>query len=322
MTENLNESSQPCAPRSGLLLIDKSAGLTSHFVVSRIKRILKVDKVGHLGTLDPFASGLLPILVGGVTRLADNIMDGKKTYLFTIEFGVETDTLDPTGRVIATADVPVDYALRTANALKDFRGDIEQVPPIYSALKMNGMPLYEHMRGTGKLPVDIESKRRIVRIDSIECVSFDDSDAHKRATLRVTCGKGTYIRSLARDIAKAIGTVGSCCELRREFVEPWHVRDALAFHRESVFEAQQIVPRLVPAQAMLPKLHELRLNAQESHYLNAGNPFYLGVDEFRARCDMATIPPELFVSFGDILFLAEASQVENRVRVQPRKKIC
>lgn len=139
------------APLCGLILVDKQPGITSHFVVARIRKILKLDKVGHLGTLDPFASGLLPIMIGGATRLADEVMEGKKGYLFEISFGSETDTLDIEGQVVRTEAVPENFALQLVDVLNQFTGLISQVPPSFSALKMNGKPLYEHMRGKGEL---------------------------------------------------------------------------------------------------------------------------------------------------------------------------
>lgn len=257
-----------------LLLIDKPEGPTSHTVVSLIKRTLKTDKAGHLGTLDPFASGLLPVLIGNTARLADEAMDGKKGYLFSIGFGTETDTLDPTGREIAQAPLPSPLSAAALESVLDgFRGCIEQVPPVYSALKMNGMPLYEHMRATGKLPSDIETKRRKVTIHSMEVV---ESTSHT-LTLRVVCSKGTYIRSLARDIAKALGSVGTCKSLRRECVEPWHVQDALVLQLDSnnkiiAPDVTDLQSRLLPPWAVAPHLPRARLDDVHKQRFISGNP--------------------------------------------------
>ena len=164
VTKNIENKGTNKKNLCGLVLIDKAAEINSHKIVSAMRKILNIDKVGHLGTLDPFATGLLPVLIGGATRLSDEIMDGKKQYLFTISLGTETDTLDYSGRVISDAAVPENFNEKIQENLYQFTGNIEQVPPVYSALKMNGRPLYEYMRATGKLPDSIETKKRIVQI--------------------------------------------------------------------------------------------------------------------------------------------------------------
>ena len=157
---------------NGLILIDKGPNFTSHNIVAYIRKLFKNEyetevKVGHLGTLDPFATGLLPVLVGGVTRLSDEMMDGKKQYLFSIKLGTETDTLDNTGLVVKEMPVPENYVQLLEKKLNGFKGKIEQVPPVYSALKMNGRPLYEYMRSEGKLPAEIETKKRSVFFETL-----------------------------------------------------------------------------------------------------------------------------------------------------------
>jgi len=309
-----------------LILIDKPAGPTSHAVVSTVKRTLAVDKVGHLGTLDPFASGLLPILVGNTARLADEAMDGQKGYLFTIGLGKETDTLDPTGRVVAEAPLPDKLsAARIDEALESFRGQIEQVPPVYSALKMNGMPLYEHMRATGKLPVDIESKRRTVTIHSIERV---DSSCESIA-LRVVCSKGTYVRSLARDIAKSLGTVGTCIQLRREWVEPWHVDTALkvaldANGRIAAPDAALLRAASQPPWSVAPKLRRAELG---THFLDkfiSGNSMELSGEELCWTKDSPgtdAAVEKIIVSCAEVMFLCEFERLGEKQKLQPRKRI-
>ncbi|MEY4066599.1 MAG: hypothetical protein RIR26_2807 [Pseudomonadota bacterium] len=318
-----------------LLLIDKPEGPTSHTVVSLIKRTLKTDKAGHLGTLDPFASGLLPVLIGNTARLADEAMDGKKGYLFTIGFGSETDTLDPTGREIAQAPLPSPLSAEDLEGvLNDFRGRIQQVPPVYSALKMNGMPLYEHMRATGKLPSDIETKRREVTIHSMEVV---DWSLHA-LTLRVVCSKGTYIRSLARDIAKALGSVGTCTRLRRECVEPWHVQDALVLgldgHNKMVApDATILQSRLLPPWAVAPHLPRARLDDSHKQRFISGNPIGLEKSELLTeafpdesnktkRDEAAGNSAKQIISCDDVLFLCEVAPLEaDRILIQPRKRL-
>lgn len=308
---------------SGLLLVDKEAGITSHFVVSRVKRCLGADKVGHLGTLDPFASGLLPILIGNAARLSDDVMDGKKTYLFRVRLGIETDTLDDTGQIVKTAEVPRDFDQRAGQVLSQFLGEVEQVPPVYSALKMQGRPLYEHMRATGKLPQDIESKKRKVTIYELSMEGSRNETGFMEVSFRVTCGKGTYVRSLARDLALAIGTVGHCVALRREFVEPWHVRDGLVFGKESVLDPEVISSRMLSPFQMLPQVPVLHLNERFEKALSSGNPLLVPTQEFLEVDAKGNNNFEsLFVTCKDIIYLAQVGdKTWDAVKVQPRKKI-
>ena len=312
----------------GLVLIDKDAGITSHKVVSAMRKILNIDKVGHLGTLDPFATGLLPVLIGGAARLSDEVMDGKKQYLFTIALGTETDTLDYSGRVIDQSEVPKNFDEKIKEVLKQFVGSIEQVPPVYSALKMNGKPLYEYMRATGKLPDSIETKKRQVIIDKIEVVTFDKN--LNSITLRTLCGKGTYIRSLARDISKAIGTVGHCSQLRREYVEPWSVEHAIFFSLESIIDPNLVIQKMISPEQMLPNIPKVVLSEEFLKPLSSGNVMFVTGDQLGDKVDLNSVrngssENKIFVSiendsqmfFSEIEFI----QTNNVFKIMPKKKI-
>ena len=317
-----------------LILIDKPEGPTSHAVVSVIKRILGAEKVGHLGTLDPFASGLLPVLVGNTARLADEAMDGEKGYRLSIELGRETDTLDPTGRVVAEAPLPSRLSEDIIEGiLASFRGRIEQTPPVYSALKMNGMPLYEHMRATGRLPMDIESKRRSVMIHSLALVSFSPNSL----CLRVVCSKGTYIRSLARDIGKALNSVGICKTLRREWVEPWHVDSAFKIALDPTGRIappgkDHILEASLPAWKVAPKIPRAVLGIEQKKRFLSGNT----IDVFQADLTWETEitdssmsqssvqehPKKALIQCDDVQFLCEiAATGHGQTKIQPRKRI-
>lgn len=310
-----------------LLLIDKPEGPTSHAVVALVKRTLKADKVGHLGTLDPFASGLLPIMIGNTARLSDYAMDGKKGYVFTIGFGRETDTLDPTGKVIAEADLPETTSIASLNqTLQKFTGTIEQVPPVYSALKMNGMPLYEYMRATGKLPADIETKRRSVVVHSMEILE----SSIEKVVLRVVCSKGTYVRSLARDIAKALNSVGTCIQLRRELVEPWHVNNALALKIDAngklmPADPELLAGKLMPAWSVVPHLARARISQEHEMRLQSGNTLLLKFSDLHWEEDNKPNPETqtIFLGSGQTLFVCETSQPSevDCIKIQPRKRI-
>jgi len=316
---------------NGLVLVDKCEGPTSHAIVSALKRALSPERIGHLGTLDPFASGLLPIMLGGATRLADEAMEGRKGYLFTVAFGSETDTLDPSGNVVREADFAHVTREAVEEALHGFRGDISQVPPAYSALKVDGRPLYEYMRAEGKLPVDIESKRRNVCIESFNCVDFSvGEDGRPRALLRVRCGKGTYVRCLARDLALCLGSAGTCVTLRRERVEPWSVDDARVFRfvDRMTVEPEAVLECLQPPESLAPHLSEMSLPADPfEKKLLSGNSFALdraGIT-WGLRSPLGSprpsTPAKGLVRSGQTLFLADFAEVGDTVKVQPRKML-
>ena len=193
---------------SGWLLIDKPVGLTSQRVVSRIKRALKADKVGHAGTLDPLASGVLPVAIGEATKLMPYINAADKAYKFTLQLGVATTTEDCEGEVTARIDSQVTKEQLEA-VLPGFLGISQQIPPIFSALKMNGKRAYVLAR-EGIVP---EMAPRTIEITQLELEAFDY--VTQQAELAVECGKGTYVRSLARDIAQQAGSIGHVSTLRR-----------------------------------------------------------------------------------------------------------
>jgi tRNA pseudouridine55 synthase len=182
----------------GFFIVDKPAGVTSFSVVALVRRLTGIRRVGHAGTLDPLASGVLPVAVGHATRLIEYTDGEPKAYLARVRFGVETDTEDAEGTVTAESDATGLSAGAIAAALPPFVGLIEQVPPRYSALKLAGKPLYRYAREGA----DVEPAARRVRVDRIELVSFDNVVAE----IAVVCGKGTYIRSIARDLGRAVGT--------------------------------------------------------------------------------------------------------------------
>ena len=197
----------------GWLIVDKPAGLTSTDVVNRVRRWFDAQKAGHGGTLDPLATGVLPIAFGAATKTVPYVMDGTKLYHFTLKFGDLRDTDDADGQTIETSEVRPDDATINA-ALPAFRGDIMQIPPIYSAIKIGGERAYDMAR-EGRAPVMEARPARVDRFDLIERVDADT------AIFAVQSGKGVYMRSLARDLARACGTVGHVAALRRLRVGPF-----------------------------------------------------------------------------------------------------
>ncbi len=207
-------------PMNAILLVDKPAGISSAEVVRRVKFHVKPARVGHLGTLDPFATGLLPIMIGEATKLAPFIDGGDKEYAGLIRLGVETDTLDRDGAEVRRADVPAISAETLAQVAAQFTGAIEQVPPVYSAIKRAGVPLYRlARRGDDVAPPEkrnVEIKRLDLVIEAPEAIRFV-----------AICSPGTYARSLARDIGVALGTVAYLEELRRTRNGAFSITDAM-----------------------------------------------------------------------------------------------
>lgn len=204
---------------SGFAILDKPEGITSFRFLSQLSRTLGTQvKSGHAGTLDSFATGVLVCLFGRYTRLADYFMSARKGYEADILFGEETDTLDPSGAVIATAALPTEAALLAC--LSSFRGEILQCPPAYSAVHING----QRASSRARKGEDVKPQARPVIIDDIELLSFDAGIAK----LRVACSKGTYIRSLARDIALACTSRGRLSSLRRTFSGPFSISEAIS----------------------------------------------------------------------------------------------
>jgi tRNA pseudouridine55 synthase len=190
----------------GVLLLDKPVGLSSNDALIKAKRVLNAKKAGHTGTLDPFATGLLPLCFGEATKFSQDLLEADKTYLTTVHLGVRTDTGDTEGQVLET--LPVDVTLEQIEAvLARFRGPIAQVPPMYSALKRDGKPLYEYARAG----VTLEREARNIVIHKLELVAYDAPFLK----LEVTCSKGTYIRVLGEDIGAALGCGAHLNALRR-----------------------------------------------------------------------------------------------------------
>ncbi|TMK84618.1 MAG: tRNA pseudouridine(55) synthase TruB [Actinobacteria bacterium] len=207
---------------NGLLVIDKAAGMTSHDVVAMCRRILGERRVGHAGTLDPSATGVLVLGIGRATRLLRFVEDSDKGYVATAAFGITTSTLDAEGEVVAENDTSLLTEEDVRSAMKAFVGDIEQVPPMVSAVKVGGEPLYRKAR-RGE---DVERAPRRVRVHELGLDSFEPGP-RARATLRVRCARGTYVRSLVADIGDALAVGASVATLRRTRVGAFTETDAI-----------------------------------------------------------------------------------------------
>ncbi len=274
----------------GIILIDKPAGISSAEVVRRIKALVKPARVGHLGTLDPFATGLLPIMIGEATRLAPFLESGEKEYAGMIRLGAETDTLDATGVVVRTAQAPaLDRAMLKEVAAR-FTGTIEQVPPVFSALKRGGVRLYELARRGGE--VEPPPPRRI----EIHRLSLDAAGATS-IRFSVECGPGTYIRSLARDIGIALGTAAHLQELRRIRNGRFSVSDARPLDQTvaALRDARDV--RLIGMREAIDEIPEVevggdverRIRNGDSRALDAVAPSGAGLFKLVSGCRLLAI---------------------------------
>jgi tRNA pseudouridine55 synthase len=255
----------------GWVILDKPVGLGSTPAVSKVRRLFCAQKAGHGGTLDPLASGVLPIALGEATKTVPFVMDGRKEYRFTLRFGQARATEDAEGEVTATSDLrPTDQAIRSA--LPAFVGDIEQVPPAFSALKVEGKRAYDLARA-GE-PVDLKP-RRIV-IERLELVGRADTD---HADFVVFCGKGTYIRSLGRDLALSLGTVGHLSALRRTAVGPFREEAAISLPKlEALGHIPALLGVLAPVATALDDIPALALTEAQADRLRQGQPVLLTRD--------------------------------------------
>ncbi len=256
-------------PLDGWLIIDKPAGMTSTDVVNRVKRGFDAQKAGHGGTLDPLATGVLPIAFGSATKAVPYVMDGTKLYRFTLRLGEARDTDDADGAVVGqSAARPTDAALRAA--LPAFTGAIMQVPPVYSAIKVAGERAYDMAR-EGRAPV---LEARPARVDRFELVERADDDS---AVFEVQSGKGVYMRSLARDLALACGTVGHIAALRRLRVGPFLERDAISLDKAMPAEdtARSSPDLLLPVLTALADIPALALTEAEAVLLTQGQAISL-----------------------------------------------
>ena len=250
-------------PVHGWVVIDKPTGVTSTQVVGRVRRLFDAQKAGHGGTLDPLATGLLPVALGEATKTVSYVMDGRKVYRFTLRWGVATATDDTEGQVVETS-AKRPQADEIEAVLPGFTGAIEQVPPAYSAIKVDGARAYDLAR-EGEA-VALQARR--IEIERIALVSSDPPD---RATFEVACGKGAYMRALARDLGKALGTLAHIEKLRRIAVGPFCEADAISLESlEALGHSAGAFAHLLPVETALDDIPALALTDNEAQRLRLG----------------------------------------------------
>jgi tRNA pseudouridine55 synthase len=247
-------------PVFGFLNVDKPLGMTSHDVVARVRRTFGVRKVGHAGTLDPLATGVLVICIGGATRLSEYVMHATKRYTAQVHFGITTSTYDAEGEVLDTRDASHLTRALILDALNPFVGSIQQVPPIYSAIKVDGRKLYDIARA-GET---VELEARSVTIERIDLLNWQPPVA----TIDVTCNAGTYIRSLAYDVGEALGTGAHLAGLRRTQSGTFLIADAA--EPDVIFSDPLWRERLVPAHVALAGWRHVLLNEAQSDIMAHG----------------------------------------------------
>lgn len=254
---------------NGLINLYKPCGMTSFAAVARVRRILGEKKVGHAGTLDPEATGILPICVGKGTRCADYFLTFPKTYRAELTFGLTTDTGDIWGTVLEEKDASFVTEAMLAAILPRFVGEITQLPPAYSALKIGGVPAYKLAR-KGQTP---ELTARKIRIYAIKLLGFGGG----RASVEVTCGRGTYIRTLCEDLAKALGTCAAMSALERVSYGPFRKEDAVTL------EELEQNPAVQPLDIILAHLPRVVLDPKEEDNYRHGRPTRIS-EEFTGEC--------------------------------------
>ncbi len=246
---------------SGVVLLDKPLGLSSNQAMQRVKHLYQAEKAGHTGSLDLLATGLLPICLGEATKFANFLLDADKSYLATVKLGITTTSADAEGEIIAQK--PVNVTLQQVESvLHQFIGDIEQTPPIYSALKVDGKPLYAYARA-GQ---EVEIKSRYVSIHQIHLEHFEADEL----VFTVTCSKGTYIRTLAQDIGAKLGCGAHLKGLRRLTSGTFDLQDALPLEVLSELSLEELDAKLLPIDIKIQHLPKLTLNAEQTDIIQHG----------------------------------------------------
>jgi tRNA pseudouridine55 synthase len=249
---------------SGILVLDKPQGMTSSDAVQKVKRLFNAEKVGHTGALDPLATGVLPLCFGEATKFSQYLLNSDKKYWTRIQLGVATDTGDSDGQVVATRPVQDVDAARIETALEQFRGDIEQIPSMFSAIKHQGQPLYKLARQG----IEVEREARAVTIYSNRLLAF----AGDELELEIHCSKGTYIRTIAEDLGAALGCGAHVTALRRLAAGPYGETDMVTLAALEAAEQTERDGFLLPVDSVVGGWPEVRLNDDTAYYMRKGQP--------------------------------------------------
>lgn len=260
---------RPGRPISGVIVIDKPAGDSSNGVLQRVKRLFFANKAGHTGSLDPLATGVLPVCFGDATKFSQFLLDSDKEYVSTFRFGEVTDTADSDGEVLESIDASKLTKADVLKAIKAYIGDIDQVPPMYSALKRNGQPLYKLARQG----IEVEREPRPVTVYEFELLAFRPG-AVAEADVRVFCSKGTYIRSLASDIGADLELGGHVAKLRRTQAGPFTIDQSITIEELEQERGERLAEvldhHLLPTDIAIADFPSLELDDNSAFYFSRG----------------------------------------------------
>jgi tRNA pseudouridine55 synthase len=287
---------------TGILLLDKPHGLSSNAALQRVRSLYAREKAGHVGSLDPLATGMLPICLGEATKVAGDLLEGRKCYRFRIALGAATATGDAEGEVTATSPVPPLTNESVGAALAQWRGAQQQVPPMYSAIKRAGQPLYRLARQG----VSVPRSARPIEISELTLLRLEEAAVE----LETLCSKGTYVRVLAEDVARALGTCGHVTALRRLWVEPFAAQPMQTLESLAAARARGEEPPLLPADWPLHHLPRIELDAAAAQHLAQGRQV--------ATHAAATPRARVYDGAGHFLGLGE---VDTAGMLQPRRLI-
>lgn len=306
MSENMKRPSKRSI--SGFIVLDKPLNMSSNQALQKVKRLLNAKKAGHTGSLDPLATGVLPLCLGEGTKLSQYLLDADKTYELVGQLGIQTTTGDAEGEVAVEMPIPAGWEQALPGVLDQFLGETQQIPSMYSAIKQNGVPLYELARKG----IEVEREPRTIHIREIQTLALTESTF----SLRIRCSKGTYVRTLVEDIAKALGTVGYVVALRRTHVGPYAESDMVTLEtlekaiEEGGFDAVKAYIR--PLESALSDWPAVNLSPVACHYMRQGQPIRV-----------PNLPKSGFVRMlSEQDSLIGIGEVTEDGRVAPKRLIC
>ncbi|MGB2832676.1 MAG: tRNA pseudouridine(55) synthase TruB [Methylotenera sp.] len=287
---------------SGVLLLDKPLGFSSNQALQKVKWLLQAAKAGHTGTLDPLATGLLPLCFGEATKFAHYLTDADKTYFATLKLGITTNTGDAEGEVLSTKAVNITRA-QFEHACSQFVGEISQIPPMFSALKFEGKAMYEYARAG----VEVERKSRLITIHQITQNAFEQDVA----SITVTCSKGTYIRTLAEDIGNYLGCGAHLIGLRRTATANYQIAQSMTIEQFEAMTCEQRESELLPADSAVLHLPAITLDADSTFYLQQG----------QAVWQSGVVPPGLIRLYNEAQIFLGLGEQQSDGKVAPKRLI-
>lgn len=299
---------------SGLIVIDKPKGYTSFDVVAVMRKITKQKKMGHTGTLDPLATGVLPMLLGSATKAQDLIPNSDKEYVADFVLGIKTDTQDISGTVVEKKRVSVDLK-ELKRAINSFQGNINQVPPMYSALKKDGKRLYDLARSG----ITVEREARKINIYNIELLSFEEENV--KATMKVSCSKGTYIRTLCNDIGEKLGCGATLTELRRTKACGFNLDNSISLTEvEKLAFEDQLDKKIIGVDKLFEAYERVNISYEQSQIFNNGGRLLLERTDLNTKLDFLSDGQFIRVYSNDNIFLGLAFVClkEKSLRVKKR----